>query len=261
MSSSSNGPAGRLAGKTAVITGTASGQGRAAAVLFAREGARVVGCDINPEGAAETVEMVTRAGGEMVSLHPCDLTDPGQAAAVVQLAISTFGGFEVLYNNAGMARMAAIGEMTWKDFSFTIDHEVNLIFHLVSAAWSHLIGRGGASIINTGSVSGSRVYKVLPGLAHSAAKGAVLSMTRQMAMEGGPHNLRANTLSPGLVEVPATSEAMKAAWFREPMLAKLMLPRWGQPEDVAAAAVFLASDESSWITGIDLKVDGGTTAW
>jgi NAD(P)-dependent dehydrogenase (short-subunit alcohol dehydrogenase family) len=189
------------------------------------------------------------------------VTDPARAAAVVQLAIDTYGGFEILYNNAGTARAAPIGEMSHEDFAFTIDHEVNLIFHVVSAAWSHLIGRGGASIINTGSVSGSRVYKALPGFAHSAAKGAVAGMTRQMALEGGPHNVRANTLSPGLIEVPATSEFLKQDWFREPMLAKLMLPRWGQPEDVAAAALFLASDESSWITGIDLFVDGGTTAW
>ena len=208
MPNASNGSSGRLAGKTALITGTGSGQGRAAALLFAREGARVVGCDLNLEGAAETVKVVAEAGGEMVSLHPCDLTDPAQAAAVVQLAIDTYGGFEVLYNNAGTARAAWIGEMTWEDFSFTIDHEVNLIFYVVSAAWTHLIGRGGASIINTGSVSGSRVYKALPGFAHSAAKGAVLGMTRQMAMEGGPHNVRANSLSPGLIEVPATAEML-----------------------------------------------------
>jgi NAD(P)-dependent dehydrogenase (short-subunit alcohol dehydrogenase family) len=252
---------GRLAGKTAIITGTGSGQGRAAAVRFANEGARVVGCDLNPDGAETTVTLVTQAGGEMVSLHPCDLSDPAQAVAVVRLAIETFGRFEILYNNAGAARMAWIEEMTWEDFSFTMEHEVNQIFHITKAAWSHLVSRGGASIINTGSVSGSRVYQVLGGLAHSAAKGAVLGMTRQMAMEGGPHNVRANSLSPGLIEVPATAELLQFDGFREPMVKKLMLPRWGQPDDVVAAAVFLASDESSWITGIDLKVDGGTSAW
>jgi NAD(P)-dependent dehydrogenase (short-subunit alcohol dehydrogenase family) len=261
MTDTSSGSSGRLAGKTAVITGTGSGQGRAAAVRFAREGASVVGCDLNSEGAEETVKTVTAAGGEMISLHSCDLTDPAQAKALVQLAIDTYGGFDVLYNNAGAARAAPVGEMTWEDFSFTIDHEVTLIFHVVSAAWSHLIARGSASIINTGSVSGSRVYKALPGLAHSAAKGAVIAMTRQMAMEGGPHNVRANSLSPGLIEVPATAEMLKLDSFRAPMVDKLMLPRWGQPDDVAAAALFLASDDSAWITGIDLKVDGGTTAW
>ncbi|MFF3585113.1 SDR family NAD(P)-dependent oxidoreductase [Streptomyces mirabilis] len=261
MPDTSGGTSRRLAGKVTLITGTGSGQGRAAALRFAAEGARVVGCDISPEGAAVTVTLVREAGGEMISLHPCDLTDPEQAAAAARLAIDTYGGIDVLYNNAGTARAASIGEMTWDDFSFTIDHEVGLIFHTVTAAWSHLIERGGASIINTGSVSGSRVYKALPGFAHSAAKGAVIAMTRQMALEGGPYNVRANSLSPGLIEVPATSEYLKQDWFRQPMVDKLMLPRWGQPDDVAGAALFLASDDSSWVTGIDLLVDGGTTAW
>lgn len=251
----------RLAGKTALITGTGSGQGRAAAMRFAAEGARVVGCDIDAAGADETLTAVRASGGEMASLAPCDLSDAPQAARVVDFAIESYGGFEVLYNNAGAARMASIEDMTWDDFSFTIRHELDLIFHVTKAAWPHLIARGGASIINTGSVSGSRVYKALGGLAHSAAKGAVLGMTRQMAMEGGPHLVRANSVSPGLIEVPATAALLELDWFREPMVDKIMLPRWGQPEDVASAAVFLASDDSAWITGIDLKVDGGTTAW
>jgi NAD(P)-dependent dehydrogenase (short-subunit alcohol dehydrogenase family) len=252
---------GKLDSKVAVITGTAGGQGRAAAIRFAAEGARVVGCDIEPDGAAQTVETVSAAGGEMVSLHPCNLTDPADAASLMDLADTTYGGIDILYNNAGAARMVPIADMTFEDFDFTIDHEVNLIFHAVKAAWQRLIDRGGGSIINTGSVSGSRVYKVLPGLAHSAAKGAVIAMTRQMALEGGQHGIRANTISPGLIEVPMTAALLQHAEFREPMVDKLMLSRWGQPDDVAGAAVFLASEDAAWITGIDLLVDGGTCAW
>jgi NAD(P)-dependent dehydrogenase (short-subunit alcohol dehydrogenase family) len=250
-----------LDGKVAVITGTARGQGRAAAIRFAAEGARVVGCDIEPEGAAETVETVRAAGGEMVSLQPCNLTDPADAVALMDLADRTYGGIDILYNNAGAARMVPIADMTFEDFDFTMNHEVNLIFHAVKAAWQRMIDRGGGAIINTGSVSGNRVYKVLPGLAHSAAKGAVIAMTRQMALEGGQHGIRANTISPGLIEVPATAALLEHASFRDPMVDKIMLSRWGQPDDVAGAAVFLSSDDAEWITGIDLLVDGGTCAW
>jgi NAD(P)-dependent dehydrogenase (short-subunit alcohol dehydrogenase family) len=251
----------RLAGKVAIITGTGSGQGRAAAALFAREGARVVGCDANADGAAETLRTVVDAGGEMVSLHPCDLKDAERASELVQLAVDSFGGPDVVYNNAGGGRFAWIEEMTFDDFRGTLENEVHLIFHVTKAAWPHLLARGGGAIVNTASVSGSRAYRALAGLAHSAGKGAVISMTRQMAMEGGPHGIRANSVSPGLVEVPKTRVLLEDESFRRTMLDKLMLPRWGQPEDIASAALFLASDEASWITGIDLRVDGGTTAW
>lgn len=252
---------GKLDGKVAVITGTGSGQGRAAAIRFADEGAKVVGGDLDPEGGAKTVEMVRGAGGQMVSLHPCDMTDPVAVEALMELADTTYGGIDVLYNNAGGARMVPLADMQFEDFAFTLDHEVNLIFHAVKAAWQRLIDRGGGVIINTASVSAHIVFKALPGLAHSAGKGAVLAMTRQMALEGGQHGIRAVTISPGLIEVPGTAEMLKIPEFREPMVSKIMLSRWGQPEDVAAAAVFLASDDASWITGIDLLVDGGTTAW
>jgi NAD(P)-dependent dehydrogenase (short-subunit alcohol dehydrogenase family) len=252
----------RLKDKVCVITGTGGSIGRAAAHLFAREGAKVVGCDISAEWAELTVEGVRASGGDMVSLHPANMARAEDAAAVIELAIATYGRLDVLYNNCGACRIDWVPDMSYEDFRATLDNEVDVVFHPTKAAWAHLVRAGGGSIINTASVSGKRAYQVLPGLAHMAAKGAVLALTKQLAMEGGPHQIRANSISPGLVRTNQTREFIEKHpdWWAV-MKGKLMLGRAGEPEDVAPCAVFLASDESRWITGADFAIDGGTTAW
>lgn len=252
---------GRLDGKVCIITGTGGSMGRAAARLFAAEGARVVGCDIAAQSAAQTLAEVIANGGKMVSLHPCDLSTAAGARAVIDLAMDTFGRIDVLYNNGAMAYFDWLPDMTYETFRKTLDHELDVVFHACKAAWPHLLAGGGGSIINVASVSGKLAYEVVPGLAHSAAKGAVIAMTRQMAMEGGPHHIRANTISPGLVLSNQTRELMKLPEWWEVMRRKLMLGRAGEPEDVVPCAVYLASDESRWVTGADFAIDGGTTAW
>jgi NAD(P)-dependent dehydrogenase (short-subunit alcohol dehydrogenase family) len=252
--------AGRLDGKVTIITGTGGGQGRAAALAFAAEGAKIVGCDLKEEGASETMREVTDAGGEMVSLHPCDLTDPEHVDRLIALATESYGGIDVLYNNAAIAQFAWIDDMTYEQWRQTMVYELDIVFLACKAAWSHLKKRGG-SIINTGSASGSIVYVPLPGLAHSAAKAGVISMTRHLAMEGGPHGIRANTISPGLIETPASAEFIAMDEFREGMMRHLMIKRVGTPEDVVGCAVYLASDESSFVTGANFCIDAGTTAW
>ncbi|WP_088306497.1 SDR family NAD(P)-dependent oxidoreductase [Novosphingobium sp. B 225] len=251
---------GRLEGKVCLITGTGGSMGGAAARLFAREGAKIVGCDLNPDTSRTCVEAVQAAGGEMVALEPCDLRDPEACSALVALALESFGKLDVLFNNAADAHIGWIEELSTEAFAATLDAEVNIVFNLTKAAWPALQKKGG-SIINMASVSAWITYQALPGLAHSAGKGAVLSMTRHLALEGRHHGIRANSLSPGLIETGATRELLAMPEFAGPMIDKIMLARPGQPEEVAAAALFLASDESSFITATDIRIDGGTTAW
>lgn len=251
----------RLNGKVCIITGTGGSMGRAAALMFASQGAKVVGCDINGDAATATIDEVISNGGDMVSLGNCDLTDTRQCKQLVDLAVSTYGRVDVLFNNAAMAYFGWVNEISDDDWRRTIDQELNLVFHLVRAAWPELIKSPGASIINTASVSAWSTYRMLPGIAHSAAKGAVLSMTRQLAMEGRAHGLRANSISPGLIETKQTLPLLEDPEWVDVMIGKIMLGRIGKPEEVAATALFLASDESSFITGADIKIDGGTTAW
>jgi meso-butanediol dehydrogenase/(S,S)-butanediol dehydrogenase/diacetyl reductase len=252
----------RLAGKVALITGTAGGQGRAAAQLFAAEGAIVVGCDVKEDDAHETVRLVKDAGGTMISTAPVDLGDPEQATQWINEAAAAYGGFDILYNNASAARFGSIATMSNEDWRFTIRNELDLIFYACRAAWPVLVARGGGSIINTGSTCGVSGVSQVPGsLAHAATKGAVIALTRELALEGGPHGIRANSLSPGIVASPSTAPYLEVASNRDAHLAASMIRRIGEPEDIATAALFLASDESSWVTGANLMVDGGYSAW
>lgn len=252
---------GRLAGKAALITGVGGGIGAVAAARFAAEGAHVAGCDLDPGTAAQTEKAVRAAGGEITVMGGVDLGDADQARAWIDAAAATYGGIDVLYNNASTQRFGALDELTVQDWDFTMRNELNLVYYTIRAAWPHLKRHGG-SIINVGSIAAIRGVEFMAQNAHSAAKGGVIALTLQLVVEGGPYGIRANVISPGLIETPNTAPMLADPpdRMKSVVLERIPLGRHGQPEDIVNAAVFLASEESSWVSGAHLVIDGGGSA-
>jgi meso-butanediol dehydrogenase/(S,S)-butanediol dehydrogenase/diacetyl reductase len=256
--------AGRLAGKIALISGTAGGQGRRAAIHFAAEGARVVGCDVKDAEAKETVEMVRSAGGEMVSQQPIDLTDEEAVKGWIDFAVDAYGDFDILYNNAAVAKAAILEDVRREDWDWNFANELTLVFLAVKHALPVFERRGSGVIINVGSIAGM-VGSGMPGnaagnLVHCVAKAAVIRLTENLAIELSTRNVRVNSISPGVIDTPQLRPFLgdePDAPLRTLFASKCLVPRIGEVEDIVNAAVFLASDESSYITGVNLPVDGG----
>jgi meso-butanediol dehydrogenase/(S,S)-butanediol dehydrogenase/diacetyl reductase len=248
----------RLDGKRVMITGTAGGQGEVAQRLFAEEGARVVGCDLQ-EGAAERTAAELREEGHDVHGQTVDLTDPEAARNWVEEGAGALGGLDVLYNNAAGFAFAPFAEMTIELFRHVLRVELEIVFNTTNPAWKLMIRDGGGSIINIASYAALRGVGPAGAVAHSAAKGGVVSMTTSLAAEGAPFGIRVNAISPGVVESPATAAVMDEDAIAHRM-SNHLIQRPGRGIDIANFAVYLASDESDWTTGQNFSIDGGVTA-
>jgi meso-butanediol dehydrogenase / (S,S)-butanediol dehydrogenase / diacetyl reductase len=257
----------RLEGKSVIITGTGDGQGRAAALRFTAEGARVVGCDLNAGAAAETEALIREAGGDFLSIAPLDLTVERDVETLVETAVEHMGGLDAVYNNAAAARLGTTREASTEDAEFTLRGVLGIPWLVTRRSVSHLARSSGAAVVNTASVSGiigAGMVGNAPLLAiYGAAKAAVIRLSQQMAVEFGPLGIRVNSISPGLIDTPAvaailgtgTDERLRR-WHEQ----QVLIQRIGLPDDVVNAALFLVSDEASYITGHNLVVDGGWVA-
>ena len=257
----------RLEGKVAVITGTGDGMGRTAALRFCAEGARVVGCDINDETAAETLRLVREAGGEMECLYPLDLSDEAETHRLMMYAADRYGGIDILYNNAYAQKLGAPEHMTLEDFSFTITNTLTISWLASKHAIPHLRRRGGGSIIFISSVSGQNFGSGFPGnspilFSYAAAKAGINRLATCLAVELAQHEIRVNTVSPAWISTPITMNLAQEEGAEPYRVATdtLLVERLGRSEDIVEAALFLCTPEAKYIFGANLNVDGGQAA-
>ena len=250
---------GRLDGKVALITGAGSGMGREACLVFASEGARIAALDVDAPALETTASMTRDAGGD-IAAFVADVADERQVRDAIEGAVLRFGALHVLYNNAGVL---------WRDRDVSVletDEDVwdrVMAINLKGMVWvckhgvPKLIEAGGGAIVNIGSTS-ALLGDTVPQDAYTASKGAVISLTRNLAVQFAPYGIRANCIHPGFTDTPMqTVRTSDPAWV-EAACASIPLGRLGTPRDVANAALFLASDEAAYITGVELVVDGGS---
>ena len=251
----------RLAGKSAIVTGAAGGIGRATALAMAAEGAKVAVVDLNPAGAQEVAEQIRAVGGEAVAIV-ADVASEPDIEAVVARTVEAFGTVNVVFNTAGIIRRTTVLETSVEMWDQVFAVNVRSIFLMCKHVVPVMAAAGGGSIVNTGSgwglKGGGRA------VSYCASKGAVVNLTRALAIDHGPQGIRVNSVNPGDVDTGMLrDEAQQLAQDTASFLAEAAdrpLERMGQPEEIAAAVVWLASDEASYVTGAALSVDGGGNA-
>jgi cyclopentanol dehydrogenase len=247
----------RLEGRVALITGGARGQGAAEARLFAREGAKVVIADVlDPDGMAVAAE-INELGGDATYIH-LDVTSQEDWQQAIGATVSAYGKLDVLVNNAAIWRGGHVADTTSEQWDIVLDINAKGVFLGTKLAIPEMRKAGGGSIINISSTAGlvgSRTSS-----AYSASKGAVRLFTKSTAVQYGSENIRANSIHPGPIDTAMGDQVWPDAERREEVIERTVLKRIGRPEDIANGALFLASDESSFMTGSELVIDGGSTA-
>ena len=254
---------GKLAGKTAVVTGAGSGIGRAAAVLFAREGAAVAVVDLNAEAAKDTAGEIAASGGTALPVV-ANVADRLQVTSAFEQIRNALGGVDILYNNAGVNSSGSVIDASDDDWDRSFAVNAKGTFLCSQAAAPSMVASGGGSIINQGSVA------ALVGIAnfasYCASKGAVVALTRSMSVDLAPRGVRVNVICPGTVYTPLMEPMLRARGGGDMAaglaltVAKYPIGRLGTPEEIAAVALFLASDDSSFMTGSVVTADGGMTS-
>ncbi|HMC20807.1 MAG TPA: glucose 1-dehydrogenase [Thermoanaerobaculia bacterium] len=250
----------RLANKVALITGGGSGIGKASCLLFAREGARVVVVDLKRETAEATAVEIGNAGGE-ARAFAADVSKARDAEGMIRFAEKAFGRVDVVFNNAGVfhPKDESVTDTPEDIWDMVIDINLKGVYLGCKYAIPALLRAGGGSIINTASFV-AIIGAAAPQIAYTASKGGVLSMTREIAVEFARKNIRANALCPGPVETPLLAQLLADPARRQRRLVHIPMGRFARAEEIANAALFLASDESSYVNGSTFLVDGGITA-
>lgn len=251
----------KLAQRTAVITGAGSGIGQAMALLFAREGAQLLIADVNEDAAQETASSVTAAGGTCAALR-VDVSQPEQVRHMIEQVQSIYGRLDVLCNNAGIGSTTDVVACEPDEWDRVMAVNVRSVYLGCKYAIPGMIAQGGGVIINTASIAG--MVGLVKRAVYSASKGAVIALTRQVAIEYVEQGIRVNCLCPGTVDSPWVGrllhQAANPTAERTALVARQPMGRLGTPEEVAAAALYLASDDAAFITGTGLIIDGGLTA-
>ena len=250
----------RLKDKVILITGAGSGIGKAASLIFADEGARIVANDLVGDALARTVEEVRKAGGEIVGVAG-DVAQAADVERAIREGVKAFGKVNVLYNNAGISpdKDTSVVETPEATLQQVLDVNLKGVFLCCKYGIPALLDAGGGSIINIASFV-ALLGCTIPQDAYTASKGGVLALTRSLAVQYGRNSIRANAICPGPIETPLLRQILSDAAKRELRLNRIPLGRFGRPEDVVYAGLYLASYESSWVTGTTFVVDGGITA-
>jgi NAD(P)-dependent dehydrogenase (short-subunit alcohol dehydrogenase family) len=246
----------RMDGKVAIVTGAGSGIGRATALRFGVEGAAVVCADLQADGVRDTAQAIEAAGGQAVALA-ADVTDDAACVRMVEQALDRFGRLTTLVNSAGVRPVAADPAPAAAEWRRVVDTNLTGTYLPSRAALHALTASGSASITNLASIYGLVGGSMAP--SYAAAKGGVANLTRQLALNWAP-TVRVNCVCPGVIETPMTADLRRDPAWRTRALARYPLGRFGQPEEIAAAILYLASDEAAYVTGVALPVDGGYTA-